>query len=275
MDPETLWREKFFPVRVETVLENYKAKEGNILVIAPHPDDDVLGAGGTMAGYSDLGKAVFSVYITDGRGSPREDEKVSDGEVAAVRKGEAVAALGKVGGIGAFFLGHRSAELAGEGGKEAGDEIAKICRFLLPEEIFLPAPYERHLTHQRSTKLTLESLRSLQPRPKSVYGYSLWGCFRGGKRRIFRDITPVIRRKVDAVLAHASQIAYKNYQQGILGKNNYEAVFWEPHEAQKASFAETFLDLSELVENDAGLAAFLREDLEEFIKLFLPQGGKE
>ncbi len=73
-------------------------------------------------------------------------------------------------------------------------------------------------------------------------------------------------------MAHASQIANKNYQQGILGKNNYEAIFWESHEPQKASFAEIFLDMIELLEKrDLSLGEFMRRDLERFTELYLPE----
>ena len=75
---------------------------------------------------------------------------------------------------------------------------------------------------------------------------------------------------MEAVLAHASQVDYKSYQQGILGKNNYEAIFWEAHEPQKTSFAEIFLDMTELLEKkDLTLESFIRQDLEAFIQAFL------
>ena len=88
-----------------------------------------------------------------------------------------------------------------------------------------------------------------------MLGYSLWGCFHGGKKRVARDISPFIRKKVEAVLVHATQIAYKSYQQGVLGKNNAEAVFWESPEVQKATFLETFLERSELLEKEELMAS--------------------
>jgi LmbE family N-acetylglucosaminyl deacetylase len=107
---------------------------------------------------------------------------------------------------------------------------------------------------------------SLKP---NLLGYSLWGSFWGEKRRVVRDISSYIRKKLEAVLAHASQIDYKSYQQGILGKNNYEAIFWESHEIQKAAFVEIFLDMNELLENrNLTLAAFIRQDVEAFIQAF-------
>jgi LmbE family N-acetylglucosaminyl deacetylase len=143
-------------------------------------------------------------------------------------------------------------------------------KLLKPAEVYLPAPYERHRTHQVCTALTLEALRSAGEWPLKVYGYSLWGSFWGGKERIVRDIGSVIRKKVEAVNAHASQIEYKNYHQGILGKNNWEAVFWESHEIQKASFVEIFLNMTEfLFRKDLSVKTFIQEDFEEFQTVFM------
>ena len=41
-----------------------------LLVVAPHPDDEVLGAGGLMQRVKATGGAVRVVYLTDGDGYP-------------------------------------------------------------------------------------------------------------------------------------------------------------------------------------------------------------
>ena len=51
-----------------------------LLVIAPHPDDEVLGAGGLMQRVKSTGGAVRVVYLTDGEGYPegvREEDHVA------------------------------------------------------------------------------------------------------------------------------------------------------------------------------------------------------
>ena len=267
---ENSWKGKFAAAQEGASLEVYRGRKGNILVIAPHPDDDVLGAGGTMAMASAQGRGVFSVYLTDGRGSPRKDPTISDDEMAARRQGEAISALRAVGAVGGFFLKMASEQLEKEMEREAEKELGEILQFIRPEEVFLPAPYERHRTHQRSTHWSIEALRQIAHLKTILLGYSLWGSFWGEKRRWVRDITPFIKKKVGAVIAHASQLDYKNYQQGILGKNNFEAIFWESHEPQKAAFVEIFLDMTELLEKkDLTLEAFMRQDLEAFIQAFL------
>jgi len=263
------WKRTFSPAQKGISLEDFRGREGNILVIAPHPDDDVLGAGGSMAAASAEGKGVFSVYITDGRRSPRKDKNISDDEMAVRRQREALSALQAVGAVGGFFLKRGSEELEGDMRQKLGKELMEIFQFIQPEEIFLPAPYERHLTHQRCTRLTIEALRAVAGLKATLLAYSLWGSFWGEKRRVVRDISPFIKKKVQAILAHASQIDYKNYQQGIMGKNNYEAIFWESHEVQKAAFVEIFMDMTELVEKkDLTLESFIRQDFEDFIQKY-------
>ena len=68
---EPSWRGKFLSVQEGASLEDFRGKTGNLIIIAPHPDDDILGAGGTMIEASEGGRGVFSIYLTDGRGSPR------------------------------------------------------------------------------------------------------------------------------------------------------------------------------------------------------------
>jgi LmbE family N-acetylglucosaminyl deacetylase len=264
------WKERFIAARERVSLEEYRGKKDNILVIAPHPDDDVLGAGGTMAAAAVQGKAVFSVYLTDGRGSPRKDQTIPDDAMAALREKEALSSLRALGSAGGFFLRRRSEELAGETGEIAGKQLVEILQFIRPGEVYLPAPYERHRTHQRCTRISVDALRTAGERKTTLLGYSLWGSFWGEKKRVVRDISSHIRKKVEAVLAHESQINYKSYQQGILGKNNYEAVFWESHEPQRMTFAEIFLDMTELLERrELSLEDFIRQDVEAFIRSFL------
>ena len=267
---ENFWRENFIAIQEGKSLDEFRRSSANLVVVSPHPDDDVLGAGGVMIEAAEKGRAVFSVTVTDGRGSPRKGPAISDEEMVERRQKESMAALKVAGAAGGFYLRRKSSDLEGEGGKAVEKDLKGLFEWLTPGEVYLPAPYERHKTHQRVTRLALEALRSIPAAKPLLFGYSLWGGFWGEKQRLVRDISPFIRKKVEAVLAHSTQIAYKNYQQGILGRNNADAIFWESHEIQKASFVETFLDMTELLERKkVSLDNFIREDMESFIRAFL------
>jgi LmbE family N-acetylglucosaminyl deacetylase len=229
------WQDKYVALQEGKSLDEFRGRKDNMVVISPHPDDDVLGAGGVMIEAAEKGRGVFSVTLTDGRGSPRKGPPISDEEMVGLR-GKSYGRSKGCRAAGGFISSQAPDSRRRKKGRE---DLRELLESLRPSEVFLPAPYERHRTHIRCTRLTLEALRSSAGLRPSLLGYSLWGGFFGEKKRVARDITPFVRKKVEAVLAHATQIAYKNYQQGILGKNNAEAIFWESHEVQKATFVET------------------------------------
>ena len=87
-----------------------------LLVIAPHPDDEVLGAGGLMQRVKSTGGAVRVVYLTDGDGYPEGVKEEDHVEAPTARdylgygkqrRREARAALVRLGLADAFqtFLG--------------------------------------------------------------------------------------------------------------------------------------------------------------------------
>ena len=57
----------------------------SILIISPHPDDDVIGMGRTIAKRCYEGERVSCVYITNGAASPRNSD-MSDLEMAQARR---------------------------------------------------------------------------------------------------------------------------------------------------------------------------------------------
>ena len=59
-----------------------------VLVIAPHPDDEMIGPGGTVIGAIDSGSLVRTLYLTSGSSEPA---------VTAAREQEACATANSVG----------------------------------------------------------------------------------------------------------------------------------------------------------------------------------
>ena len=64
-----------------------------ILVIAAHPDDEVLGMGGTIAVHTDRGDAVRVLVVTDGSST----QYPGDEEIRARKEAEALAAASELG----------------------------------------------------------------------------------------------------------------------------------------------------------------------------------
>src|SRR5512139_1202739 len=111
---KTSLKDAFIAIQEGKSLDDFRGRKDNVVVISPHPDDDVLGAGGVMIEAAEKGRAVFSVTLTDGRSSPRKGPPISEEEMVAVRQKESMAALKVVGAAGGFYFLKRSLELGGE-----------------------------------------------------------------------------------------------------------------------------------------------------------------
>jgi len=236
---------------------------GNVLVVAPHPDDDVIGAGGTMALLAQAGKQVFSVYVTDGSSFPGSDSRGTDEQIIALRQREALAALKVVKAKGGIFLKGSSKKLKNNSSKAVEHALKDVLRVFMPESIYLPAPFEAHPTHRTVTQITLRVLRSMRDYFPALWGYTVWGGIFSTRGFKIIDISAVAGLKRKAIRMHQSQIAYKAYDAGILGRNRYEAVFSETHKPARHSYVECFLDMQELVTNKRlSLSTFTKKMLE-------------
>ena len=72
-------------------------RSGGWLVIAPHPDDETLGAGGLIAALTGAGGHVLIAFLTDGSGSHVDAPGWSARRVADARAHEALGALRMLG----------------------------------------------------------------------------------------------------------------------------------------------------------------------------------
>ena len=63
----------------------------NILVIAAHPDDEILGCGGTLAKYSSQGHSINILFLTNGV-SARSLPKKEMLKLISIRKSSALKA---------------------------------------------------------------------------------------------------------------------------------------------------------------------------------------
>ncbi len=102
----------------------------SVVVVAAHPDDEVLGAGGTMAILAAAGARVRLVAVTDGEGSHPDADPAA---IARIRAAETAAALGLLcasgtgaSGIEVIRLGFPDTGLAGRE-EELAAALAEQC----------------------------------------------------------------------------------------------------------------------------------------------------
>ncbi|MFD4628417.1 PIG-L deacetylase family protein [Streptomyces sp. NPDC058284] len=90
---EAEWQEAALSER----LPHLAVPAGPVVVVAAHPDDEVLGFGGTIAALLDAHTEVHTVCLTDGEASHGPASASARSELAARRRAELAAALAELG----------------------------------------------------------------------------------------------------------------------------------------------------------------------------------
>lgn len=183
-----------------------------VLIIAPHPDDEVLGCGGSIANHVAAGHDVRVLYLTSGeRGSP----DIPAAALGPHREREAWAAMLAL-DVPAERL--RFARIP-DGRLDPGDLdqlgiVVGVLRKLLPDLLYLPHADEASYDHRAANALCWRAVGMAASRNfpewgeqphwvSAVLAYEVWSPI--GEPSYTEDITTVISRKLAALACYDSQ----------------------------------------------------------------------
>ncbi|MDR4509897.1 MAG: PIG-L family deacetylase [Candidatus Brocadiaceae bacterium] len=232
------------PTRVKMSIDIFKhlrmervegLDEKNVLVLSPHPDDDIIGCGGTLQKYRGRGAEITSVYMTDGRkGNPCYGEE----ELVSIRRREAKTAAEIIGIQKLIFFDNRDRELSVTPKTIA--ELSKILKEIQPEAVFLPFIMDNHPDHAVTTQIFLEAIKSLPP--VMCYAWGIWTplpCF-----NVVVDITSYADLKRTALAAHKSQTELIDLVGGVFSLSRYHSVISGASDTAKEGWAEVYIACS-------------------------------
>lgn len=180
-----------------------------IVIVAPHPDDEVLGCGGVMARHAANGDEVFVIVAT--RGAP---ELYSDESVERTRA-EARQAHAILGVRETRFLDFPAPKLDVTPGHLIADALAKQFQDLKPQRVYLPHHGDLHADHGRIYHATLVAARPLascsvrQLLCYETLSETEWAPPIDGavfSPTVFVDIAAFLPKKLDAMRCFASQL---------------------------------------------------------------------
>lgn len=179
------------------------------LVIAPHPDDEVLGVGGTIASLANAGWEVSVLIATRG-----EPPLFSEESVASTRR-EAAEAHRILGVKETFHLTLPAARLDTIPHGEVNAQVGEVVRKVQPKLLFIPFNGDIHLDHQQ---LFLSGLVASRPNggfvPDAIYAYETlsetnWNApylTPGFHPNAFFEITETLETKLQAMQCFSSQV---------------------------------------------------------------------
>ena len=184
------------------------------LFVGPHPDDIEIGAGATVAALTDQGKSICFLICTDGRyGTVNLKEGVSEEELIAIRREEAVRSAAALGVKDVRFLG------LSDGGFYDNDEllrgIAGVISDFQPDVIFAPDPApssECHIDHLNVGK-AVRTLAVNAPNPGIMKRLGATPCplkavafYMTAKPNVFMKTTGFLKKQIAAIFDnHLSQ----------------------------------------------------------------------
>jgi len=197
-----------------------------ILLFAPHPDDEVFGAGGTLEHYASIGCAIQQIVITSG-------DRQSDSATADLRRTESANAAEILKLPEPIFWDFPDRQLAVSQALSAN--ITEVLAEQTPDAIFVPGLDEVHPDHRATTHAVIAAIQALE--------LSLDIIFYEISRPIahpnwFVDITT--SHKTDAMHCFESQLALEPYAERIAGLNRYRSY----HMGASVSTAEAFLKVA-------------------------------
>ena len=193
------------------------AKQAQVMVVTPHPDDAEFGVAGTVARWTGEGKDVIYVVCTNGdKGT--SDTNMKPDELARIREQEQMAAAKLLGVREVIFLRYPDQTL--EDTPEFRKKIVRLIRMYQPETVVTADPYRRYLWHRDHRIAGRVTLDAIFPYARDLYSYPdlleeglqphkvkevlLWGSEDSNYRS---NITDTFDIKIAALRCHKSQIS--------------------------------------------------------------------
>jgi len=187
-----------------------------ILVIAPHPDDETIGAGGTIARSVAEGSEVYLCIVTQGYSPPWPEDIVETQrrQVEAVQK---VLGIKQV-----FFLGFPTVKLNTVPNTELTSALQKVVGEVRPEAVFTSSACDINQDHRIVFDATLVATRPLpgsSVRRLLCYEVGPTGRFGNGVfvPNVYIDISDFLEKKLDAMRCYKTELQEPPHPRSLEG----------------------------------------------------------
>jgi LmbE family N-acetylglucosaminyl deacetylase len=166
-----------------------KLPVNNVLVFAPHPDDESIGCGGAIAKHTKNGGKATVVFCT------------SD----AVRETESAEAMNVLGVKDTVSFGYGVETLKSQPG--LADKIAEVIDAKKPEIIFVPFFIDNHEDHRALNQALIKACAK-DSKDFMVYAYPVWFPL---YPNVLLDAGDIWETKKQAIECYKSQLATRDY----------------------------------------------------------------
>jgi len=173
-----------------------------ILVIAPHPDDEVLGCGGTIYRHSSAGDEVYLCVVTEAYTPDWSEEFIANRVEEVVRSS-------KILGIKmTYCLKYPTVKLDTIPQKMLNESIAGIVDEVEPEIVYIPHKGDLNKDHRLVFEASLVATRPANHIVQRILSYETLSETEWGIEPFVPNVyVPIwIRQKIEAMEAYGSEV---------------------------------------------------------------------
>ena len=196
----------------------------NILAIGAHPDDIEIGCAGTVMKFKEKGCGLYQMVLTCGL-------KAGDAELRQQEQKRAA----KITGADDLFWGGFKDTMLGANIRKLIGSIEHVMKKTEPTFIFVNYPKDTHQDHRYLAEATISAARNT----RNILFYEVPTSI-DFNPNVFVDISQFMERKIEALIAHTSQIDKTNIEglsildiakaaaffRGVQGRTKYAEGFY-------------------------------------------------
>lgn len=178
-----------------------------ILVIAPHPDDEVLGCGATIAKYAKAGQEIHLAVVTKAY-APEWSEEFIKRRPKEVKRASKVLGVKQI-----YFFDFPTVKLDTIPQKDLNQAILNIIEKIRPDKIYLPHAGDLNKDHRLVYESALVALRPFNKiKVKEIFCYETLSETDEGKDlgrfspNVYECVDWEFKKKLKAMKVYASEI---------------------------------------------------------------------
>ncbi len=214
------------------------------MLVVAHPDDSEFSSAGTVARLKDAGKRVVVIQVTSGdRGS--SDPAADPAEVARTRESELLEAANRLGMDEVVFLRCPDGSLVPD--LELREKIVRMIRTYRPDVIITHDPFRPYALHPDHRAVGMATTDAVYPTARDPLYFpehlqeglephktaEIWFFGPEHPDKVI-DITQTFDRKINALLAHVSQIGSGDELESRMRDRAKELAEGQPFELGEA-----------------------------------------
>jgi LmbE family N-acetylglucosaminyl deacetylase len=217
-----------------------------ILVIAPHPDDEVVGCGGTIAKHAEKLDEVYLCIVTKGY-TPDWSEELLKNRPKEVEKVNKILGIKKT-----YFLDFPTVKLDTIPQKNLNDSIFEVVTEVKPEIVYMPHKGDLNKDHRLVFEATLVATRPVgEHKVRKMLSYEALSSTEWGNPieafvpNVYIDVSKTIERKIEAMKVYESEMKPYPHPRSL---EVVDALAKKRGSEVGVKFAEAFMLIKEFVE---------------------------